>query len=312
MSLSKSLVLQTTPVRKSESNSDLKKSKEKKSPKKKGNRNIPTSQSYHKKINSPQKVKEIKLPKIKKPNDILGEIYKYKNEHGPLFFITNSQNEKDNLNNSTNRKQKNRNPFSKAPNGLKTDQNYKDLAEFNVFNSEDKMIRNLMHQFYRKKNEKKPTKSQRRRDVLNKLYGFKPSFFEKMNEVKQNKNLSLDTYQNNILMTLSNSSMSQEEIINLVEQLNELKEECQSVTPLPPINVKNIGEHVYNQNKNKNKKEKKMSLKEMLDQSNDPKDDFEKEERLIKKIKGIKSVPRKKRNKNFDKLPGYLKEIFNK
>ena len=35
MSLSKSLVLQTTPVRKSESNSDLKKSKEKKSPKKK-------------------------------------------------------------------------------------------------------------------------------------------------------------------------------------------------------------------------------------------------------------------------------------
>ena len=312
MSLSKSLIVQPSPEIKSESNWDPNNQKEEEPSKNTENSNIPTTQSHHKRIGSEPKFNEIKLPKIKikKANEILGEIYKYKSEHGPLFFLTNSQNEKDSFNNNGNKKQKNKNNLFKVSNNTKVDQNYKDLAEFNVFNSEDKMIRNLMHQFYKKKNSKKPTKAQRKREVLNKLYGFQPDFFEKLNEIKQQKNLSLDTYQNNILMTLSNSSMDQEELMNLLEQLNELKDECKSVTPLPPINIKNIYDHVYNQNKNR--KERKLTLKEILDRSNEPKDEFEKEERLINKIKGVKSVPRKKRNKNFDKLPEYLKEIFSK
>ena len=43
-----------------------------------------------------------------------------------------------------------------------------------------------------------------------------------------------------------------------------------------------------------------------------PLDEFEKEERLIKKLKSYKSVPKKKRNKNFDVLPQYIRDVFNK
>ena len=308
MSLSKSLIIQTSSDIKSENNSDTENKKEKESYKNQESPYLPTSQNYHKRTESFPKINEIKLPKLKKAKEILGEIYRYKSEHGPLFYLTNSQNEKANFNNNSFKKLKNKSQFLKNPNNPKPDQNYKDLAEFNVFNSEDKMIRNLMRQFYKKKNSKKPSKVQRKKEVLNKLYGFQPELFEKINEIKQQKYLNLDTYQNNILMALSNSSMGQEELMNLLEQLNELRDECKSVMPLPPINVKNICDHVYN----KNKKEKKLTLKEILDQSNEPKDEFEKEERLINKIKAVKSVPKKKRNKNFDKLPSYLKEIFSK
>ena len=41
-------------------------------------------------------------------------------------------------------------------------------------------------------------------------------------------------------------------------------------------------------------------------------DDFEKEEKIIKDIKSHKSQPRTKRNKNFDMLPEYIREIFTK
>ena len=44
----------------------------------------------------------------------------------------------------------------------------------------------------------------------------------------------------------------------------------------------------------------------------DPLDEFEKEERLIKSLKSFRSVPRKRRNKNFDILPQYIREIFDK
>ena len=41
-------------------------------------------------------------------------------------------------------------------------------------------------------------------------------------------------------------------------------------------------------------------------------DDFEKEEKMIKDINGYKSQPKTRRNKNFDMLPEYIREIFTK
>ena len=56
----------------------------------------------------------------------------------------------------------------------------------------------------------------------------------------------------------------------------------------------------------KEKKNKDIIIKKV------PLDAFEKEERLIKSLKSFKSVPRKKRNKNFDILPQYIRDIFSK
>ena len=43
-----------------------------------------------------------------------------------------------------------------------------------------------------------------------------------------------------------------------------------------------------------------------------PLDEFEKEERLIKSLKSFKSHPKRRRNKNFDIMPQYIRDIFSK
>ena len=106
--------------------------------------------------------------------------------------------------------------------------------------------------------------------------------------------------------------MGKEKIMDLVQNFNNLKHECDSVKPLPPINLRIIEDHVYNQNKVNKINVKKMRLREFLEQSNEPKDEFEEEEKLIKSIKSYKVLPKFKRNKNYDFLPSYLRESLNK
>ena len=247
---------------------------------------------------------QLSLPKMKTAKEILKEVSRNKELHGPLFRLTNSKSKKEN-------KQKKHKNF--INHSLKStnpkEEDYKSLANFNVFNSEDQMIKNLMYQFNIKKKHNKTNKLQRRQEVLNKLYGFSENFSEKVNEIKRQKNLDLTKYQNNILNALSMNMSDQYELMELLEKLNEVRNECESVSPLPRINIKNIYDHVYNQ---KSKSIRKMPLRKFLEKSNEPKDEFEKEERLINKIKGVKVLPKKKRNKVFDNLPGYLKDIFSK
>ena len=252
---------------------------------------------------------KISLPKMKTAKDILSEISKNKDKYGPLFLSTNSQNKKDK------KQQKNKKflrGFSLKSIIKSKEDDYKALADFNVFNNEDLMIKNLMYKFDLKKSYNRPNKLQRRQEVLNKLYGFNKDFSEKLNEIKQQKNLNLAKYQNNILYALSMNTKDQNEVVDLSEKFTELKDECESVSPLPKINFKNIYDHVLNQNKYKSKSTRKMPIKKFLIKTNEPKDEFEREERLIQKIKGAKSLPKKKRNKVFDNLPECLKDIFNK
>ena len=249
----------------------------------------------------------LSLPKIKTEKDILNEISKNKDKYGPLFLLTNPQNKKEK------KPQKNKNVlqgFSQKNDKNAKEENYKALADFNVFNNEDLMIKNLMYQFNMKKKNNRTNKLQRRQDVLNKLYGYNKNFAEKVNEIKQQKYLNLTKYQNNILGTLSMNMNDQYGLMDLLEKFNELKDECESVSPLPRINIQNIYEHVYNTKKSKSPR--KMPLREFLERKDEPRDEFEREERLIYKIKGAKSLSKKKRNKMFDNLPGYLKDIFNK
>ena len=98
--------------------------------------------------------------------------------------------------------------------------------------------------------------------------------------------------------------------MDLVQNLKNLKYECDSVKPLPPINVKIIEDHIYK--KINSKSVKKMNLKEFLKHTNEPKDEYEKEQRVIKNLKSYKVLPKSKRNKNYDFLPSFLRESLNK
>ena len=185
-----------------------------------------------------------------------------------------------------------------------------DKKGYNVFSNEDHMIKDLMTQFKERNAKDKIPKSIRKRMAFNRLYNITDSSIEQLKSVKKNKRkYSLAEYQENILRAVDVNSVKQGEIMKLIQNFNEIKIDSNNVKALPPININIIKDHVYNERKRllqKRKKTKDIIIKKV------PLDAFEKEERLIKSLKSFKSVPRKKRNKNFDILPQYIREIFDK
>jgi hypothetical protein len=265
-------------------------------------------------IYTPKK-NDLFLPNISpQNNNILKEIYTNKELHGPLYLFTENQKEKEKeLKKKMLKPKRRRLKYSYINQHYNEDKNlFKEIQEFNVFNSEDAKIRDLMKQFYDKSNKKSQNKLNRRKVALNKLYNISPEYDSRFQDAKKRKRLNLDEYQNNILTSVSAGSMGKEKIMDLVQNFNNLKYECDSVKPLPPINLRIIEDHVYNQNRANKINVKKMRLKEFLEQSNEPKDEFGEEEKLIKSIKSYKVLPKFKRNKNYDFLPSYLRESLNK
>lgn len=265
-------------------------------------------------IHSPKK-NDLLLPNISPQNNrVLREIYTNKELHGPLYIFTETQREKEKeLRKRILKPKRNQFKYSNIKHNNNEDKNlFKEIQEFNVFNTEDAKIRDLMRQFYDKTNKKSENRLNRRKVALNKLYNISPEYDFRFQNAKKRKRLDLENYQNNILTSVSAGSMGQEKIMDLVQSFNNLKYECDSVKPLPPINLRIIEDHVYNQSKANQVNVKKMRLKEFLEQSNEPKDEFEEEEKLIKSIKSYKVLPKFKRNKNYDFLPSYLRESLNK
>ena len=181
--------------------------------------------------------------------------------------------------------------------------------KFNVFSNEDHIIKDLMTQFKEKNEKDKIPKLIRKKMAFNRLYNITDDAIERLKNVKKRKKLyNLDQYQENILKAVDVNSVDQGEIIKLIQNLNEIKIESDNVKALPPINIDIIKDHVYKKKKIEIKKKK---MKDLI-KKKEPLDEFEKEERLIKSLRSFKSVPKKKRNKNFDVLPEYIREIFGK
>ena len=129
------------------------------------------------------------------------------------------------------------------------------------------------------------------RDRLNKLYGITSEYINKVEEAKNKKYLSLKNYQSNILDAYSfNEKNSEQSIRDLSNKFNDLREDIESIIPFPNINLKTMFNHI----KNQEKKNKILSVKSYINKVNEPKDDYEKEEELIKSLR-LKS-------KNFLKL----------
>ena len=185
-----------------------------------------------------------------------------------------------------------------------------DKIGYNVFSNEDHMIKDLMTQFKERNAKDKIPKKIRKRMAFNRLYNISEGSIDQLKNVKKSKKkYSLAEYQENILKAVDVNSVEQGEIMRLIQNFNEIKIDSNNVKALPPINIDIIKDHVYNERKRLLLKKKKM--KDLIVKK-DPLDEFEKEERLIKSLKSFRSVPRKRRNKNFDILPQYIREIFDK
>ena len=188
--------------------------------------------------------------------------------------------------------------------------NNDDDKAYNVFSNEDHLIKDLLTQFKEKNEKDKIPKLIRKKMAFNRLYHLSEGSIEQLKKVKKNKKkYSLEEYQENILRAVDVNSVEQTEIMRLIQSFNEIKIESNNVKALPPINIDIIKDHVYR--KRKNISLKKKNMKDIM-KKKEPLDEFEKEERLIKSLKSFRTVPKKKRNKNFDILPQYIRDIFSK
>ena len=207
--------------------------------------------------NMPEKYFTISTDTNDKTKSLYPKFHRKKNRHIPLI-----DNETENNNESGN------------------DNNF----DYNVYDEEDETVKNLLNKFKIKNQQKKLPKIEKNKLALNQLYGITSETNEKIAKVKHRKKLSLEDYQTKILTTLgSNGNIGVDELTNLLQNLKELKIDSESVQPLPPINIKIIYEHVLN-NQKKHNIVKSKSIREILNEKEEPKDEFEKEERMIKKI----------------------------
>ena len=247
--------------------------------------------------------KKINLPRIDIQNNILNEIYKNKKLHGPIHVFTESDKK-----------------FQK-PKGYKSNKNFsylkldkkaeKKSQDYNVFNNEDEQIRELMNNFRQELKEKRISKIIKRKNALNKLYNITPEYISKMEKARKFKGLNLDEYQKKILSSVPYNCIGKNEILDLVETFKTLKYECDSVKPFPAINIKIIKEHILKKNKTE-KSDKEMRLRDYLKENREPKDEFEKEQKIIKEMKCFKVQPKLRRNKIYDILPNHIREALSK
>ena len=136
--------------------------------------------------------------------------------------------------------------------------------------------------------------------AFNKLYNITESSIKQLDYVKKRKRqYSLAEYQDNILKAVNSKSIEKSEIMKLVENLNEIKIDSYNTKALPPINIDIIKDHVY----------RKKNFKDFMIRKQ-PLDEFEKEEKLIKKLRSYKTVSKRKRNNNLDLLPHYIRDAF--
>ena len=188
---------------------------------------------------------------------------------------------------------------------------YRNLNDFNSHKEEDYDLQLQIKNQFQKKKDKKLSNKLRQRKILDKLYGMTPKYIDQYNKVQNNKNFSLEQYQDNLLSFFSQTNIDKRDFMDLKQTFDDIKENSLSVGPLPPVNFDYIYEHVKTQDKNE-KSDKMLSLKEYLSKNdNRVKDDWEKEQDLIKKMQKVKIVPKKKRNRNLDLLPSHIRDALN-
>ena len=260
-----------------------------------------------------KKKKHKKLPKIKSQDELLSKIKTKILNEGPLFltgeYKIKNKTGKTNLMNFTkynfNKTKKLNNNFYRtlylnSPNKLKNEFDLVELCQ--KFDEKKKLFQ-------------KKTISQKNKLLLNKLYGNTTQYIETMELARNKKYLPLAKYQENIIRAFNSNGEYSENIEDLQWKFKNLRIDSESVIPYPKINIQNIIDHVKNFKVEKNYRT--LSLKEFLSKENTPRDEFEKEEKLINELRFRKNngylIHSKKRDntfKVFDVLPPYLRKVL--
>ena len=128
---------------------------------------------------------------------------------------------------------------------------------------------------------------------------------------KRKKYLPLEEYQQNILNAFTSVNEVDKDHFNaLSDKFRDIREEANTIEPLPPINFSIIYKHSIKEEKQKREKGKyPMNLKEALKKKKE-KDEFEKEMDSIAKHRS--KIKPKYMNKNLKLLPQYIVEKLSK
>ena len=194
---------------------------------------------------------------------------------------------------------------------LKKGSHFGEFLNYNVFNEKDIEIKELINNFNKQIYKKKINKIQRRKNILNKLYGITPEYNNIIKTAKSQKNLSLEEYQDKILLALnSNRIYSSENLSELYQKFKKIKTDIETVTPYPKINIRNIINHFKNRIKINN--DKKMRLKDFLTKSKEPQDEFERDEQKIISLKLKKNNNQISRiqHDHLYMLPLHIRKLF--
>ena len=245
----------------------------------------------------------IRLQRLQKGKEIINNITKRLKKRDSLFMTDFN----------VGASQSNNEIFKNHIPRVKLQSNVKIIKDYNVFETEDEFIGRIMSKFYINEGMKKPTKMEKRKTALNKIYGFTPTYSHSMRKAKLKKNLPLEEYQNNMLNTfaINTKNIEQGRFIDLIQNMKDLRAESESIKPLPRINIKMIKSHVTSRG---TKNLRQISIKEYLKKDREPMDEFEKENMMITKMKTqryVNRTMRNRRNKNLDSLPQYLRDLFN-
>ena len=156
----------------------------------------------------------------------------------------------------------------------------------------------------------------KRRKIFEKLYGITQEHADAYNNAKKRKYLPLISYQNNILNAYGLRDVERECFINLTSKFKQIRDNANTVKPLPKVNFNIIYEHSKNEMKSYDElkeerrrlRKEKKSFKQLLYEQ-DYKDEFEIEMENMSKHKRV-STKVATINKSLYSLPQPVVDIL--
>ena len=257
-------------------------------------------------LDSNEATSKIKLPRIPSSEQLIIDIKSKIEINKHLnFFITTEKGLKINKSDTKIKNYRRRIQLKKAS-------VFGELLNFNVFNEKDIEIKDLIDKFHNQMAKKKINKVKRRKIILNKLYSITPEYNNNIKIAKSQKNLSLEDYQDNILLALNSNGMYSNECMGqLYQKLKNIRIDMETVVPYPKINFNKIIKHFKNRIKRKNFR--MMSVKDLISKTKEPQDEFEKEEKKIISLKLKKNYNyhiSRIQHDNLYTLPVHIRKLF--
>ena len=256
-------------------------------------------------FNFPKKRRRMRFPRIRSYEELKSRIdSRLETDKNMYFFITDKYGIRVNKNDGKILNYRKKSAVKKVS-------RLKEYLNYNVFNEKDVEIKDLVAKFDNQEKQKKINKLQKRKVILNKLYGITPYYLNLIKFAKNQKHLSLEDYQDTIITAFSSNGMySNESLSDLNHRFKNIRSEIESVTPFPQINIKNIVKHFKSNKKRKN--DNMLRLKDFLTKKKVPQDEFEEDEQKIISLKFKKNnrFITRKENDRLYMLPEHIRNLF--